>query len=147
MSEWVWTISANTANYYYKEIRKYKDIFGSHFNSAFMGISNYIPAGKIVGATPCGRKAEMPLTEGVSPFAGSDVNTPLSAMRSAAKINHDVHTGGTLLNIRLSGDMLKADRGLRNLAAVIRVYFSLGAFHVQFNTISNDVLRAIRGQA
>lgn len=106
-----------------------------------MGISNYIPAGRIVGATPCGRKARQPLTEGVSPFVGTDTTTPLAAMRSAAKVNHDVHTGGTLLNLRLSEDMMKTDADLRNIASVIRAYFSLGAFHVQFNVISNETLK------
>ncbi|MEY7999014.1 formate C-acetyltransferase/glycerol dehydratase family glycyl radical enzyme [Clostridium sp. Mt-5] len=134
-------IAVEISDFYYNEIRKYKDIFGSRFNSAFMGISNYIPTGKVIGATPCGRKATTPLTEGVSPFAGSDVSTPLGAMKSAAKVNHDVHTGGTLLNLRLSPDFLKSDRGLRNLASMIRAYFSLGAFHVQFNTVSNEILR------
>lgn len=135
------SIAVEISNYYYHETRQYNDIFGSHFNTAFMGISNYIPAGKIVGATPCGRKAKTPLTEGVSPFAGSDITSPLSAMRSAAKVNHDVHTGGTLLNLRMSQGLLMTDRGLRNLGAIIRAYFSLGAFHVQFNVVSNETLR------
>lgn len=134
-------IAQSIANYYYHETRKYKDIFGSHFNTAFMGISNYIPAGKVVGATPCGRKARQPLTEGVSPFVGSDTSTPLAAMRSAAKMNHDVHTGGTLLNLRLMSDFLETRRGVNNLKSMIRAYFSLGAFHVQFNTVSNEVLK------
>jgi formate C-acetyltransferase len=133
-------IAVLVSDFYYRETRSHKDIFGSNFNSAFMGISNYIPAGKIVGATPCGRKATMPLTEGVSPFAGSDITSPLAAMKSAAKVNHDVHTGGTLLNLRLSPDMLKSERGVKNLSAMIRSYFALGAFHVQFNTISNELL-------
>lgn len=135
------SIAVEVSNYYYKETRKYRDIFGSHFNSAFMGISNYIPAGKIVGATPCGRRSKMPLTEGVSPFVGSDTTSPLSTMRSAAKVNHDVHIGGTLLNLRMSQNLLETDRGLRNFGAIIRAYFSLGAFHVQFNVISNEIFR------
>jgi len=106
-----------------------------------MGISNYIPTGRVIAATPCGRKAGQPLSEGVSPFAGSDVESPLAAMRSSAKVNHDVHTGGTLLNLRLGEDMLESDRGKRNLGALIRSYFALGAFHVQFNTVSNETLR------
>lgn len=139
--DYVDDIAREIANYYYKETRAHKDIFGSKFNSAFMGISNYIPTGKVVGATPCGREATKPITEGVSPYAGSDISSPLAAMRSSAKMNHDVHTGGTLLNLRLSEDMVKTQKGKRDLGNIIRAYFSLGAFHVQFNTLSTEVLR------
>lgn len=139
--DYVDDIAREIANYYYLETRAHKDIFGSNFNSAFMGISNYIPTGRIVGATPCGREATKPITEGVSPYAGSDVTSPLAAMRSSAKMNHDVHTGGTLLNLRLSEEMVKTPKGRRDLGNIIRAYFSLGAFHVQFNTLSTEVLR------
>jgi pyruvate formate-lyase/glycerol dehydratase family glycyl radical enzyme len=128
-------------NFYHQEIRKYKDWHGQPFNSAFMGISNYIPAGAVVGATPDGRLAGTPLTEGCSPHCGTDVTSPTAAMKSVAKISHESHSGGTLLNIKLSPDALKTDQDLRNLAALIRGYFELGAFHVQFNVISPATLR------
>lgn len=134
-------IAVKMANYYYREGHQYKDINGNPFNTAFMGISNYLPTGKVVGATPCGRKAKEPLSEGVSPFAGSDTATPLAAMRSAAKLNQDVHSGGTLLNLRLHEDLVKSKRGQSNLGSMIQSFFSLGAFHVQFNTISTETLR------
>lgn len=134
-------IAIKMANHYYDEGHSYLDIDGNNFNTAFMGISNYLPTGKVVGATPCGRKAKEPLSEGVSPFAGSDTSTPLAAMRSAAKLNQDVHSGGTLLNLRLNEDLVKTKRGQSNLGSMIQTFFSLGAFHVQFNTISTEVLR------
>lgn len=140
-NEYVDDIAIEMANNYYKEGHKYKDINGNNFNTAFMGISNYLPAGKVVGATPCGRKAKEPLSEGVSPFAGSDTSTPLAAMRSAAKLNQDVHSGGTLLNLRLNEDLVNTKRGQSNLGSMIQAFFSLGAFHVQFNTISTETLR------
>lgn len=140
-NDYVDDIAINMANYYYKEGHKYKDINGNNFNTAFMGISNYLPTGKVVGATPCGRKAKEPLSEGVSPFAGSDTSTPLAAMRSAAKLNQDIHSGGTLLNLRLNEDLVNTKRGQSNLGNMIQTFFALGAFHVQFNTISTETLR------
>jgi formate C-acetyltransferase len=134
-------IAVEISDFYHKETASYTDLFGSKFNSAFMGISNYIPAGSVVGATPDGRRSKTPLTEGVSPHAGTDLTSPTAAMRSAAKINHDVHTGGTLLNIKLSPETLKTEKNRRNLASLIRAYFALGAFHVQFNVISTETLR------
>lgn len=139
--DYVDSIARRITDFYHREIKKYQDYFGSPFNSAFMGISNYIPTGSIIGATPDGRKARTPLTEGVSPHAGTDLTSPTAAMRSAAKINHDLHSGGTLLNIKLSPELLKTDQGLRSLVALIKGYFSLGAFHVQFNVISTETLR------
>lgn len=139
--DYVDDIAISLANYYYKKGHSYNDINGSPFNTAFMGISNYLPTGRVVGATPCGRKSGMPLSEGVSPFAGTDKSTPLAAMRSAAKLNQDVHSGGTLLNLRLNQDLVNTKRGQSNLGAMIQSFFSLGAFHVQFNTISTQVLR------
>ena len=69
------------------------------------------------------------------------MKSPLAAMRSSAKMNHDVHTGGTLLNLRLSEDLVSTPKGKRDLGSIIRAYFSLGAFHVQFNTLSTETLR------
>ncbi|MFB0919132.1 MAG: pyruvate formate lyase family protein [Clostridiaceae bacterium] len=134
-------IAIKMANHYYEEGHKYKDFNGNNFNTAFMGISNYLPTGKVVGATPCGRRATEPLSEGVSPYAGSDTSTPLAAMRSAAKLNQDVHSGGTLLNLRLAEDLVKTKRGQTNLGHMIQSFFALGAFHVQFNTVSTETLR------
>lgn len=139
--DYVDSIARKISNHFYKSTSQHKDIFGSKFNSAFMGISNYIPTGRVIGATPDGRKAGKPIAEGVSPFAGSDVRSPLAAMRSAAKMNHDIHSGGTLLNLRLNQDLVKTPKGRRDLGNIIQAYFSLGAFHVQFNTLSTEVLR------
>ncbi len=139
--DYVDSIAREICNFYYKEIHQYKDINGATFNTAFMGISNYLPMGKVLGATPCGRKAKEPSSEGVSPYVGTDTATPLAAMRSAAKMNQEMHSGGTLLNLRLNHDLVATKRGQANLGAMIQACFSLGAFHVQFNTISSEILK------
>ena len=137
-------IAREIANHFYDEIHQYHDIFGSPFLTAFMGISNYIPMGRVLGATPDGRCAGEPSSEGVSPYVGTDVSTPLAAMRSAAKLNQDVHSGGTLLNLRLDHNLVATKRGQANLGAMIQTLFAMGAFHVQFNCVSSEVLRAVQ---
>jgi len=139
--DYVDSIAQKLANHFYHEIHQYKDIFGSPFLTAFMGISNYIPMGRVLGATPDGRKGGEPSSEGVSPFVGTDTSTPLAAMRSTAKLNQEVHSGGTLLNLRLNPELVATKRGQANLGAMIQTLFALGAFHVQFNCISSDTLR------
>ena len=142
--DYVDLIARNLADFYREEVVKYKDIYGSHFVTAFMGISNYLPTGKVLGATPEGRHAKEPINEGVSPVTGTDTSTCLAALRSAAKMKHDMHSGGTLLNLRLNHDLVATKRGRANLGAMLQSYFALGGFHVQFNTISNEVLKDVQ---
>jgi formate C-acetyltransferase len=139
-------LAVEISDFYHKEIQARRDWFGSSFNSAFMGISNYIPAGSVVGATPDGRKARSPLTEGCSAHAGTDGASPTALMKSTAKVNHESHSGGTLLNVKFTPGALKTDRDLANMASLIRAYFELGAFHVQFNVISVETLRAAQAR-
>ncbi len=139
--DYVDDIAIEIANHFYEEIHQYKDIFGSPFLTAFMGISNYIPMGRVLGATPDGRKNGEPSSEGVSPYVGTDTSTPLAALRSSAKVNQEIHSGGTLLNLRLDHNLVATKRGQANVGAMIQTLFSLGGFHVQFNCISSDLLR------
>ena len=139
--DYVDLIARDLADFYRQEVVQYKDIYGSHFVTAFMGISNYLPTGKVLGATPEGRHAKDPINEGVSPMTGTDTSTCLAALRSAAKMKHDMHSGGTLLNLRLNHDLVATKRGRANLGAMLQSYFAIGGFHVQFNTISNEVLK------
>jgi choline trimethylamine-lyase len=133
-------LALEVSNFYQQEVRKYTDIYRNKFNSAFMGISNYIPAGKAVGATPCGRKSQDPLTEGCSPHAGTDQISPTAVMKSIAKIDHSRHSGGTLLNIKLSPDTLKTRNDVLKLTHLIRGYLELDAFHIQFNVFDKNTL-------
>jgi len=100
----------------------------------------HIYFGKVVGATPDGRKADQPLSEGVSPVQGADRKGPTAVMKSVSKIDH-VKTGGTLLNQKFSPDLLADDEGLDKLAHLIRTYFRLDGHHVQFNVVSAETLR------
>ena len=139
-NDYVDSIAKMLEEFFYTEVTSYKDLYGNHFVTAFMGISNYLPTGKVLGATPDGRHAKDPINEGVSPYTGSDTSTCLAALRSAAKMEHDIHSGGTLLNLRLNHDLVATKRGRANLGAMLQSYFAIGGFHVQFNCISNEVL-------
>ena len=61
-------------------------------------------------------------------------------MNSAAKMDH-LRTGGTLLNVKFTPQVLEGDKGLDAMAGLIRGYFSQDAHHVQFNVVGADVLR------
>ncbi len=97
--------------------------------------------GSVTGATPEGRRAGVPLSEGISPVQGSDRHGPTGVIMSAAKMDH-LRTGGTLLNQKLTPGILQGEPGLQRLAALIRSYFRLDGHHIQFNVVSADTLRA-----
>jgi formate C-acetyltransferase len=100
----------------------------------------HIYFGSVTGATPDGRKAGMPLSEGISPVQGADRKGPTAVLKSAAKMDH-VLTGGTLLNQKFTPQLLEGEDGIENLACLIRGYFRLGAHHIQFNVITAETLR------
>jgi len=116
------------------------DILGNPFHSAIMGLTFNIPTGNSLGALPCGRLAGVPLAEGSSPHPGTDISGPTACMKSLAKINHESQPGGTLLNLKFLPRVLEGERGLQGLAALIRAYFELGGYHVQFNVIDAATL-------
>jgi formate C-acetyltransferase len=101
----------------------------------------HIYFGKVTGATPDGRKAFTPLSEGISPVQGMDINGPTAVIKSAGKIDH-LRTGGTLLNQKFSPKFFSSESGINNVAHLIRSYFKMGGHHIQFNVVSANTLRA-----
>jgi pyruvate-formate lyase len=99
----------------------------------------HIYFGSVVGALPNGRKAGEPVSEGISPTQGSDTKGPTAVVKSAARIDH-ARTGGTLLNMKFSPQVLTGD-GIDKLAHLVRSYFKLDGHHIQFNVIGAETLR------
>jgi len=96
--------------------------------------------GSKLGATPDGRKAGTPLSEGISPVQGADRQGPTAVLKSAAKIDH-VRTGGTLLNQKFLPHILADDTGINRLAQLVRTYFRMDGHHIQFNVVDAETLR------
>ena len=96
--------------------------------------------GSVIGATPDGRKAGLPLSEGISPFQGADKFGPTAVVKSAAKIDH-LKTGGTLLNQKFAPEFFATDDSMSKLTALIRGYFKMNGHHIQFNVVDVDTLR------
>jgi formate C-acetyltransferase len=105
-------------------------------------ISGNVPSGIKVGATPDGRKAGEPLSEGCSPYRGTDRLGPTAVLKSVAKMPNLLITGGNLLNQKLNPSSLESEEGMRKLEDLVRAFFEMKGWHVQFNVISKDTLRA-----
>jgi formate C-acetyltransferase len=101
--------------------------------------------GSVVGATPDGRKAGLPVSEGISPVQGADRHGPTAVIRSAAKMDH-VKTGGTLLNLKFTPNLVNGDDGLEKWGHLVRGYFKLDGHHLQFNVVTADTLRKAQAE-
>jgi pyruvate formate-lyase/glycerol dehydratase family glycyl radical enzyme len=95
--------------------------------------------GKVTGALPDGKRNGETVSEGISPVQGADRNGPTAALNSAAKFDH-IKTGGTLLNQKLSPQLLSTDAGLDHFVHLVRGYFSKDAHHIQFNVVTRKTL-------
>ena len=96
--------------------------------------------GSVTGATPDGRNAYKPLSEGISPSQGADKHGPTSVINSVSKIDH-LRTGGTLLNQKFSPQFFEDENSYDCLTALIRSYFYKDGHHIQFNVVNADTLR------
>ncbi len=97
--------------------------------------------GSVLGATADGRKAFEPISEGISPVQGMDKNGPTAVLKSAAKMDH-IKTGGTLLNMKFTPDLLKDEKGIDAVCKLIRTYFTFDGHHIQFNVVNAETLKA-----
>jgi formate C-acetyltransferase len=113
---------------------------GGEHHVNYLSTTCHVYFGSMVGATPDGRRARTPVSEGISPVQGTDTHGPTAVLRSAARLDH-ARSGGTLLNLKFSPELLHDAQGLDWLAALIRGYFALDGHHLQFNVVTADTLR------
>jgi pyruvate formate-lyase/glycerol dehydratase family glycyl radical enzyme len=113
---------------------------GGRYRVEMLPTTCHVYFGSVTGATPDGRKAGIPVSEGISPVQGADRQGPTAVIKSAAKMDH-LRTGGTLLNMKFTPALLADDAGLDKAAHLVRSYFKLDGHHVQFNVVRAAALR------
>jgi formate C-acetyltransferase len=125
---------------YFQAVDGRRNTKGGEYHINLLPTTVHVYFGSVTGATPDGRKAHTPLSEGVSPVQGADHKGPTAVLRSVAKMDH-VRTGGTLLNQKFTPQVLDTDEGLDKLVQLIRTYFLLDGHHIQFNVVDAETLR------
>ncbi len=126
---------------FYEAVEGRPNTKGDVYHINMLPTTCHVYFGSVTGATPDGRKAGTPLSEGISPVQGADRQGPTAVFKSAAKMDH-IKTGGTLLNQKFTPQVLAGEEGITKLAHLIRGYFRMDAHHVQFNVIDAETLRA-----
>ena len=113
---------------------------GGHFRINLLPTTCHVYFGSVIGATPDGRLANKPVSEGISPVQGADKKGPTAVIKSASKIDH-IRTGGTLLNQKFTPAILADDTGLEQVLHLVRAYFKMDGHHIQFNVVNAETLR------
>lgn len=134
-------IAKDCLNIVVKELRKHETLPGQGYGATISPVAAHIPYGFLCGATPDGRKKGMPLSDACSPAQGSDVNGPTATIKSVSNLEHINLVQGTIFNMKMHPASLQTSVGMSKWADLIRTYFDLGGWEVQFNVVSAETLR------
>ncbi|MGN1014832.1 MAG: glycyl radical protein [Butyricicoccus sp.] len=123
--------------------RKYGNQLGVHMDLRIVPFTSHVPFGKVVSATPNGRRAYIPLSDGSSASQGADRHGPTAILLSNyATKNYDrIEHAGRLINIKLSPACVKGKEGTEKLVQFIEAWRDLKLWHIQFNVLNTDTLR------
>lgn len=122
--------------------QKYAKELGVNLDLRLVPFTSHVPFGKVVSATPNGRKAWSPLSDGSSASHGADVNGPTAVMLSNYNTkNYDYRErAARLLNIKFTPKCVEGEEGTEKLVSFIRTFCDLRLWHVQFNVINRATL-------
>jgi len=125
-----------------QECHKYRNGLGAKYQPEVTTLTANIPFGTVIGALPNGRKAGVPLTDGISPEPNSERDGAVGAIKSASKLFRSPIIVGTLHNMKFSPLLLQDDRGIENFVALLKSYLvDLKGWHSQFNVINAQTLK------
>ena len=124
---------------YYESVTDRPNVRGGTYRINMLPTTCHVYFGEVCGASANGRLAGKPVSEGISPTQGTDVNGPTAVLQSAAKMDH-LRTGGTLLNMKFTPSTVEGEKGLDAMAKLVRAYFAMDGHHIQFNIVDRSTL-------
>ena len=126
------------------EAKKSTEERGVHVDVRYVPITSHVPFGKVVSATPNGRKAWTALSDGSSASHGADKNGPTAVLLSNyhSKNYGMINRASRLLNIKLSPKCVAGDEGTEKIINLIRTWCDLKLWHLQFNIVNKQTLVA-----
>ena len=136
LAEWI-------LEYFMTQIKRHKTYRNSTPTTSLLTITSNVVYGKNTGNTPDGREAGKPLAPGANPSYNAEQNGLLASLNSTAKINYGYARDGISNTQTINPSGLGKDEETRigNLRNVLDGYFSKGAYHLNVNVFSNDLLR------
>jgi len=113
---------------------------GRYFVHLFSFLCN-ISFGKMVGATPDGRRAGEPLAYSLSAHQGRDEKGVTAMLNSLAKLPHDQAAGATAAIIEVDPVLVQGDGGVDRMCQLIESAIAMGVGQLQWNVTTVERLK------
>jgi len=123
---------------------------GGNYRVGYWTMTNHAGFGRLIGATPNGRKAGENFSSGLTPNSGV---TPFltAALRSVARLPSEFIDNGMAVNLKFTPDDGDRERMLESFVASVKGYFDAtedqgaGGMEIQFNVTSHqDFVEAVK---
>jgi formate C-acetyltransferase len=116
---------------------------GDRYNSGLWATTWHVTMGASTGASADGRRAGMPLVDGIGAVTGRATQGPTSVAVDVAKLEARKHwQGGYTFNMKFTKTLLEKEKGLLSFRDYLNTFFELGGMQMQINTISRELLLA-----
>jgi formate C-acetyltransferase len=110
------------------------------FINSYFGYTGHVSAGEVTGATPDGRKAGEPLSEGLGPVQGKDTEGPTKLFNTLLKHDYSHLTGALATNCKISPSLFNTKSGAAAFKGLLKAYLKNGGPQVQVNFVKTEDL-------
>ncbi|MBC7231228.1 MAG: formate C-acetyltransferase/glycerol dehydratase family glycyl radical enzyme [Actinobacteria bacterium] len=125
---------------FHDALARHRNTRGGPYVPGFYSVTCHVAFGRGTGALPSGRRAGEPLASSLSPANGRDRLGPTALLNSVTAVDSRLMPNGCAVNLSFDPVSLGGERGVENLAALLRGYFARGGMQVQFNVIDPQLL-------
>jgi formate C-acetyltransferase len=130
--------------------REWAEFVIASTESNTVGLHHYVPGffcwvmhermGSTTGATPDGRRAWWPLSDGAGAAQGRELRGPTASVLSTTAWSHRAAMGGLVHNCKFSPSVFSSAEGRAAVREVIETYLQRGGFEIQVNVVDRAVL-------
>ncbi len=138
--DYVDSIAVRVANVFMGEVLGHENPRGGPYYPGFFTF-HHVAKGLNINASTDGRRAGDPVSQHLSPAAGTDRSGPTLAINSALKVSAMHPPEGGAFDLRFHPSALRGEEGVRNLMSLIGAFMERGGLEIQFNVVDSETLR------